>query len=141
MILLNNVMKATKKAIKQAIKEGSTSVYKLAHKCGIDVTKKELVLYLINQVNYMNPKHYGLVYRHNRLRDASGMPVGMPKGLQFWKELKNSGNYKKIAFIGSKHIWMCNPDYGHLDYNKWILCENNEAGRKKAAIINAFLNK
>ena len=55
--------------------------------------------------------------------------------------MKNSGNDKKIAFIGSKHIWMCNPDYGHSDYNKWILCENNEAGRKKAAIINAFLNK
>ena len=88
-------MKATKKAIKQAIKEGSTSVYKLAHKCGIDVAKKELVLYLINQVNYMNPKHYGLVYRHWRLRDVSGRPDGMPRGLEFWKELKNSGNMIK----------------------------------------------
>jgi len=134
-------MKATQKAIKQAIKEGSTAVYKLAKQCGIDVTKKHLVLEFINQVNYMNSKHFHLVYRYFRLRDVSGMPEGMPKGLQYWIDLKNSGNYKKIAFIGGKHIWMCSPEYGHADYNKWILCENNEAGRKKAAIINAFLNK
>lgn len=134
-------MKATKKAIKQAIKKRSTSVYKLAHKCGIDISNKSLILDLLNQVDYMNNKKVDLVYGPWKIKYADDIIKGIPKGLQFWKELKNSGNYKKIAFIGNKHIWMCNPDYGHSDYNKWILCENNEAGRKKAAIINAFLTK
>lgn len=134
-------MKATQKAIKQAIKEGSTSVYKLAKKCGIDISNKSLILDLLNQVDYMNNKKVDLVYGPWRIKYADDVINGMPRGLQYWIDLKNSGSYKKIAFVGGKHIWMCSPEYGHADYNKWILCENTEAGRKKAAIINAFLNK
>ena len=55
-------MKATQKAIKKAIKEGSTAVYKLAKQCGIDVSNKSLILDLLNQVDYMNNKKVDLVY-------------------------------------------------------------------------------
>ena len=109
-------MKATKSAIKKAIKKGSTAIYKLAANSGIDVSRKSLVLEFINQVDYMNKKHFGLVYNSCKIEDNSSC-IGLPKGLKFWRDLKNAGDYKKVALIGHTRIYMCSPEYGHSDYN------------------------
>jgi hypothetical protein len=63
----HKIMKATQKAIKQAIKEGSTAVYKLAKQCGIDIRNKSLILDLLNQVNYMNNKKWIWYMAHGEL--------------------------------------------------------------------------
>ena len=54
---------------------------------------------------------------------------------------RNSGAYKKILFVGNKHIYWCSPIYGHKDYNKSVWRENTPQNRAKAEIINRFLNK
>ena len=144
-------MKAiTKKQIQKVLKTfHRTQIFNIAKKCGVDVSKRHLVLEFV-QSNAPTLKIYKSAYSiayfsHKKNRDfyfgETGNETPIIRAIRhaLYEKKQGSSNYSKKLIIGNKNIYWASPCYGHADYNKSIAFENTEKNRRVASLINRYL--
>jgi len=139
-------MKTTKKEIRKALRTlNRTIIFKMAKKCGIDVSNKKNVFEFICEnctTQKVRKKAFSIAYcpgkniYYTTPFNNTLLAISHAK-----KERKNGkSNYSKILIEGNKNIYWASPIYLHNDYNKSVAFPNNEKNKKIATIINNYLN-
>jgi hypothetical protein len=146
--------KITKREINETLRSlDRTAIFRLAKKCGIDVTNQSRVYHFILEnapTQKLKKAAYGIaLYAPNYKEFKYGFIVSKTNpildAINFAKEQKKNNwmqtNYGKVLIEGDRNIYWAHPQYQHADYNKSRALVNNERNRRVANVINQYLLK